>query len=71
MTEYDAKAVAVDVIVLLRSHWQSLPNNRTDSVLTSYRRNECGPGLVEAINVIADTYGIDAWAENGVPKIRQ
>ena len=40
MTEHDAKAVAVDVIVLLRSHWQRLPNDRTESVLTSYKRNE-------------------------------
>lgn len=71
MTEYDAKAVAVDVIILLRSHWQSMPNNRTDSALTSYRRNECGPGLVEAIKVIADTYGIDAWDGSGVPQIKQ
>ena len=70
MTEHDAKAVAVDVIVLLRSHWQRLPNDRTDSVLTSYKRNECGPGLAEAIRVIADRYGIDAWDGSGVPQIK-
>lgn len=70
MTEYDAKAVAVDVIVLLRSHWRSMLNDRTDSILTSHRRNECGPGISEAIKVIAETYGIDVGRDGDIPQIR-
>lgn len=59
MTEYDAKAVSVDIIMLLRSHWLSLPNEKTDQAVTSFQQNHLGPGLSEAIKVIADSYGID------------
>lgn len=59
MDEYDAKMVAADIVLLLRQHWLALPNGLTDKALTSYRQNACGEGIREAINVIADVYGLD------------
>lgn len=59
MTDYDAKMVAADIVMLLREHLRALPNELTNKALTSYRQNHCGEGLREAIMVIADTYGLD------------
>lgn len=62
----DARLVAAQIINLLRDHWQNVPNERTDSALTSFRRNAIGPGMFEAIDLIAKEYQLDLSESNRV-----
>lgn len=69
MTEYDARMVAADIVRLLHSTWQGMPNERTDKALTSYRQNHCAEGISEAINIIADSYGLDI-SDRSFPQVK-
>jgi hypothetical protein len=55
----DARLVAAQIVNLLRDHWRNTPNDKTDSALTSYRQNQIGNGMLEAIKVIAKEYNLD------------
>ena len=55
----DARLVAAQIVNLLREHWRSTPNDRADKAVTSYRQNQIGNGMIEAIKVIAEAYDLD------------